>query len=94
MDVHVKKGKDHYAKGESTLKKFSFFSSGSSKNEDAAEEFDQSGKFYVMGKAYAEGADAYERAAELHLKCKSDFDAATSRVKAAEAAQKMNNFDR
>jgi len=91
---HVKKAKEKAAKAESALKKFSFFSNSQTKYEDAAEAFGDAGKLYLMGKAFPQAADVYEKSADYYLKAKSEFDAATARVKAAEAAQKMGSADR
>mmetsp|Transcript_7374 Transcript_7374/g.10247 ORF Transcript_7374/g.10247 Transcript_7374/m.10247 type:complete len:331 (+) Transcript_7374:141-1133(+) len=90
----LRKAKELEAKGEGCLRKFSFFGGGNAKYEDASECFDDAGKMYVMAKAYAEGAAAYERAAEFHLKHNGEFEAGTSSVKAAEASQKLGDIHR
>lgn len=88
---NLTKAREHLAKGEKTLVKFSFFGNGS-KFEDAAECFDDAGKMFVMAKAYTEAGAAYSRAAEMHVKAKGDFDAASSYGKAGEALQRTDEI--
>lgn len=90
----LKKAQDLEAKGNKALTKFSFFGSGNSKYEDAAECFDSAGKMYMMAKEYTYAGEVYVSAAELHVKVSSEFDAATSFSKAAESFQKAGDLPR
>lgn len=93
MAQNAKKARELMAKGEKCLTRFSFFGGGSAKFEDAAECFGDAGKMFVMAKEFAEGAAAYRRAAEMHAKTKSDFDAGSSLGKCAEALQRADDVD-
>jgi len=73
---------------------FSFFSSKSGKQQDAAELYDKAGNFYKLAKNFAKAGEVYALAAQCQLNADSRHEAASFYVKSAQSFKQGQHFNK
>lgn len=94
MTDHEKKAKDLLSQGDKKLHSvgglFGSLVGGSSKIDDAVELYTKAGNAFKMAKNWNAAGDAFCKAAALETKCKSNHNAASQYVEAANCYRKTN----